>query len=51
VDQADPYGQVAGQHFNELIRHFGSPIIVLDLVKVSSCVVIVNVSYLSSSYT
>jgi len=38
VDQADPYGQVAGQHFNELIRRFGSPIIVLDLVKVSSCV-------------
>ena len=35
VDQADPYGQVAGQHFNELIRRYGSPIIVLDLVKVS----------------
>jgi len=42
VDQADPYGQVAGQHFNELIRRYGSPIIVLDLVKVSSYMTIVE---------
>jgi len=38
VDQADPYGQVAGQHFNELLRRYGSRIIVLDLVKVRSSV-------------
>jgi len=43
VDQADPYGQVAGQHFNELIRRYGSPIIVLDLVKVSGCTSVATV--------
>ena len=42
MDQADPYGQVAGQHFNELIRRYGSPIIVLDLVKVSSYMTVVE---------
>ena len=42
VDQADPYGQVAGQHFNELLRRYGSPIIVLDLVKVSGFVAVVK---------
>jgi len=46
VDQADPYGQVAGQHFNELLHRYGSPIIVLDLVKVSGFVV--NVDYFLS---
>ncbi|GAB1604859.1 polyphosphoinositide phosphatase-like [Argonauta hians] len=33
VDQADPYGFVAGQHFNDVIKRFGAPIIVLNLVK------------------
>lgn len=35
VDQADPYAYVAGQHFNDVIKRFGSPMIVLNLVKVS----------------
>lgn len=33
VDQADPYAYVAGQHFNDVIKRFGSPMIVLNLVK------------------
>ncbi|XP_035223764.1 polyphosphoinositide phosphatase-like isoform X2 [Stegodyphus dumicola] len=33
LDIADPFRYVAGQHFNELLRRYGSPIIVLNLVK------------------
>lgn len=33
IDQADPYAYVAGQHFNDVIKRFGSPMIVLNLVK------------------
>ncbi|KAK7074202.1 phosphatidylinositol-3,5-bisphosphate 5-phosphatase [Halocaridina rubra] len=32
-DVMDPYAETAGKHFNELLRRFGSPIIVLNLVK------------------
>ncbi|CAL4066485.1 unnamed protein product, partial [Meganyctiphanes norvegica] len=32
-DVMDPYGETAGKHFNQLLRRFGSPIIVLNLVK------------------
>ncbi|ELT99122.1 hypothetical protein CAPTEDRAFT_142019 [Capitella teleta] len=33
LDQADPFGCVAGQHFNQIMRRYGAPIIVLNLVK------------------
>ena len=36
VDQCDPYGYVAGQHFNQLLSRYGAPIILLNLVKVSA---------------
>lgn len=32
-DIMDPYAETAGKHFNELLRRFGSPIIILNLVK------------------
>lgn len=35
VDQSDPYGFIAGQHFNSVLRRYGAPIIILNLVKVS----------------
>ena len=38
VDQADPYAHVAGLHFDQMLRRFGSPIIILNLVKVSPSV-------------
>jgi len=34
VDQKDPYATVAGQHFNQLLDRYGSPVIILNLVKV-----------------
>ncbi|XP_041950310.1 LOW QUALITY PROTEIN: polyphosphoinositide phosphatase [Alosa sapidissima] len=33
LDQADPYAHVAGLHFDQMLRRFGSPIIILNLVK------------------
>ncbi|GAB6033742.1 hypothetical protein CHUAL_013865 [Chamberlinius hualienensis] len=33
VDRADPCAKAAGQHFNQLFSRYGSPIIVLDLIK------------------
>ncbi|GFQ96368.1 polyphosphoinositide phosphatase [Trichonephila clavata] len=33
LDIADPFCYVAGQHFNGLLRRYGSPIVVLNLVK------------------
>uniref|UniRef100_A0A8C4GQT1 SAC domain-containing protein n=1 Tax=Dicentrarchus labrax TaxID=13489 RepID=A0A8C4GQT1_DICLA len=33
VDQADPYAHVAGLHFDQMLQRFGSPIIILNLVK------------------
>lgn len=35
VDQADPYAHVAGLHFDQMLQRFGSPIIILNLVKVT----------------
>ncbi|KAG7160580.1 Polyphosphoinositide phosphatase-like [Homarus americanus] len=32
-DVMDPFAETAGKHFNELLRRFGSPIIILNLVK------------------
>ncbi|XP_050728957.1 polyphosphoinositide phosphatase-like isoform X2 [Eriocheir sinensis] len=32
-DIMDPYAETAGKHFNELLRRFGSPIVILNLVK------------------
>ncbi|XP_020292603.1 polyphosphoinositide phosphatase isoform X2 [Pseudomyrmex gracilis] len=32
-DLADPYVQTAGAHFNQLLKRYGSPIIILNLVK------------------
>ena len=34
MDQADPYGFIAGQHFNEVLKRYGAPVIILNLVKV-----------------
>lgn len=34
VDQADPYAHVAALHFDQMLQRFGSPIIILNLVKV-----------------
>uniref|UniRef100_A0A665WTE3 SAC domain-containing protein n=1 Tax=Echeneis naucrates TaxID=173247 RepID=A0A665WTE3_ECHNA len=33
LDQADPYAHVAALHFNQMLQRFGSPIIILNLVK------------------
>lgn len=33
LDIADPYHKTAGLHFNELLARYGSPVIVLNLVK------------------
>uniref|UniRef100_A0AAX7T5F2 SAC domain-containing protein n=1 Tax=Astatotilapia calliptera TaxID=8154 RepID=A0AAX7T5F2_ASTCA len=33
MDQADPYAYVAGLHFDQMLQRFGSPIIILNLVK------------------
>ncbi|XP_071445208.1 polyphosphoinositide phosphatase isoform X2 [Hetaerina americana] len=30
---SDPYAETAGKHFNDVLRRYGSPIIVLNLVK------------------
>ena len=34
VDRADPFCSAAGQHFNQLLRRFGAPVVILNLVKV-----------------
>uniref|UniRef100_A0A674HE04 FIG4 phosphoinositide 5-phosphatase n=1 Tax=Taeniopygia guttata TaxID=59729 RepID=A0A674HE04_TAEGU len=33
MDQADPYAHVAALHFDQMLQRFGSPIIILNLVK------------------
>lgn len=33
LDQADPYAHVAALHFDQMLQRFGSPIIILNLVK------------------
>uniref|UniRef100_A0AAY4DM76 SAC domain-containing protein n=1 Tax=Denticeps clupeoides TaxID=299321 RepID=A0AAY4DM76_9TELE len=33
LDQADPFAHVAALHFDQMFRRFGSPIIILNLVK------------------
>ncbi|XP_048858205.1 polyphosphoinositide phosphatase isoform X1 [Brienomyrus brachyistius] len=33
LDQADPYATVAALHFDQMLKRFGSPIIILNLVK------------------
>ncbi|KAK3098640.1 hypothetical protein FSP39_021482 [Pinctada imbricata] len=33
LDQRDPYAGAAGLHFNRLLKRYGSPIIILNLVK------------------
>ncbi|XP_017278662.1 polyphosphoinositide phosphatase [Kryptolebias marmoratus] len=33
LDQADPYATVAALHFDQMLQRFGSPIIILNLVK------------------
>ena len=35
VDQRDPYATVAGRHFNQVLKRYGSPVVILNLVKVS----------------
>lgn len=35
VDQADPYAHIAALHFDQMLQRFGSPIIILNLVKVT----------------
>ncbi|XP_043474019.1 polyphosphoinositide phosphatase [Leptopilina heterotoma] len=32
-DLADPFAETAGAHFNQLLKRYGSPIIILNLVK------------------
>nr|CAD7393515.1 unnamed protein product [Timema cristinae] len=32
-DLADPFAETAGEHFNQLLRRYGSPIIIVNLVK------------------
>ena len=34
VDRADPFCSAAGQHFSQLLRRFGAPVVILNLVKV-----------------
>ncbi|XP_016120379.1 polyphosphoinositide phosphatase-like [Sinocyclocheilus grahami] len=38
LDQADPYAHVAALHFDQMLQRFGSPIIILNLVKVRSSI-------------
>lgn len=33
LDLSDPYAQTPARHFERLLRHFGAPVIVLNLVK------------------
>ncbi|XP_044255636.1 polyphosphoinositide phosphatase isoform X2 [Tribolium madens] len=33
MDLYDPYAETAGAHFNELLKRYGAPIIILNLVK------------------
>jgi len=33
IDLADPYAETAGKHFQELIARYGSPLIIVNLVK------------------
>lgn len=33
LDLSDPYRETSGAHFNRLLKHYGSPIIILNLVK------------------
>lgn len=33
LDLSDPYKETSGAHFNRLLKHYGSPIIILNLVK------------------
>lgn len=33
IDLNDPYAETSGKHFNELLKRYGSPIIILNLVK------------------
>jgi hypothetical protein len=33
IDITDPFSVAAGKHFNQLLSRYGSPIIVLNLVK------------------
>ncbi|XP_073708961.1 polyphosphoinositide phosphatase-like [Garra rufa] len=33
LDQADPYAHIAALHFDQMLQRFGSPIIILNLVK------------------
>ncbi|XP_033740516.1 polyphosphoinositide phosphatase-like [Pecten maximus] len=33
IDQIDPYAGVAGRHFNEVLKRYGAPVIILNLVK------------------
>ncbi|KAL0277006.1 UNVERIFIED_CONTAM: hypothetical protein PYX00_004440 [Menopon gallinae] len=30
---SDPYGETSGKHFNQLLKRYGSPIVILNLVK------------------
>ncbi|XP_041988138.1 polyphosphoinositide phosphatase [Aricia agestis] len=33
IDRADPYAEIPAKHFNNLMRRYGSPIMILNLVK------------------
>ncbi|KAK6187826.1 hypothetical protein SNE40_005765 [Patella caerulea] len=33
LDKKDPYADIAGLHFNQILKRYGAPIIVLNLVK------------------
>ena len=33
IETQDPYAQVAGKHFNQLMSRYGSPVVVINLVK------------------
>lgn len=33
VDLSDPYAEIPGKHFNNLLRRYGSPVMILNLVK------------------
>ncbi|XP_016315039.1 polyphosphoinositide phosphatase-like [Sinocyclocheilus anshuiensis] len=33
LDQADPYAHIVALHFDQMLQRFGSPIIILNLVK------------------
>ncbi|XP_011808274.1 PREDICTED: polyphosphoinositide phosphatase [Colobus angolensis palliatus] len=49
LDQADPFAHVAALHFDQMFQRFGSPIIILNLVKSKLCNVLDRLNVIAES--